>query len=120
MEAAVGREAGESGPWNVGGTPMPDPLHSLSPEMHREARGEGPGAGPRGGPTVPEGPWRLLNPSPMPPVSSGEIEALRGKEVCPRLQDRVCLRDRQRLVEVERNKDMKRRRKRNSVGGTGR
>lgn len=35
----MGREAGESGVWNAGGTPMPDPL--LSPEMHREAQGRG-------------------------------------------------------------------------------
>lgn len=62
----MGREAGESGLWNVGGVPPHlAPLPSVLNCTGRP-RGEGLGAGPRGGPTTQQalgGPWRLLNPS---------------------------------------------------------
>ena len=40
VEAAVGREVGESGLWNVRGHPHAWPP-SLGPELHREAQGRG-------------------------------------------------------------------------------
>lgn len=56
----MGREAGESGLWNVGGHPHAWPP-LLSPESRGRPRGEGPEAEPKGGPIARQGfkgPWR--------------------------------------------------------------
>jgi len=46
-----GKGSGGVGLWDVGGTPHAWPP-KLSPRLHREAQGEGPGAGLRGGLTT--------------------------------------------------------------------